>query len=246
MRAFLLDNVNMHVGAKIRRARKYHAPALTQEDLAASMRIDRSTLSKWESGGNVPSSELERLASLLNVPLGWLTDGEDTAPPRAETPVVTQETGSTVRKISLSGTPLLPIQLVGHAGAGLGVSDVDPDSDHIFVPERLAQLGGLAWMVSGESMMPSLEPGDIAIFREQREPRRGYSFLVRKEQEYLVKNVEWRGGEWVLQSINPRFGDLSLEGAELIGILIGWYRAKGSRETLDSDPGGLKLERLEL
>lgn len=233
----------MTLGEKIRRARKYHAPALTQEELAQSMNIDRSTLSKWESGGNVPSTELTRLSEFLGVPEGWLLDEGDTPPPRSVSRIASAPEPNGLRKVSLAGTPLAAIPMVGHAGAGAGVSDVDPDSDHIFVPERLAQLGGLAWMVSGESMMPALEPGDIAIFKEQREPRRGFSYLVRKEHSYLVKNVDWRAGEWVLQSINPRFPDEALGGAELIGILIGWYRAKGSRETLDSDPGGLKLER---
>lgn len=234
----------MHVGEKVRVARKYHAPALTQEELAIQMGIDRSTLSKWESSGNIPSSELSRLGMLLNVAESWLVDGSDSPPPRTLTGT-TVPGNDPMRRVSLAGTALAPIPIVGHAGAGGGISDVDPDSDHIFVPERLAQLGGLAWLVSGESMMPALEPGDIAIFREQREPRRGFSYLIRKDHEYLVKNVEWRGGEWVLQSINPRYQDQPLANAELIGILIGWYRAKGSRETLDSDPGGLKLDRLE-
>lgn len=230
----------MHVGEKIRRARKYHAPAFTQEELAGMLQIDRSTLSKWESNGNVPQAELNRVVSILGFEMSWFLDPSDTPPPRPDAPA-----GATdpLRRVSLAGTPLAPIVMVGQAGAGVGVSDVDPDSDHIYVPERLAQLGGLAWMVSGESMMPALEPGDIAIFRELREPRRGFSYLVRKDHEYLVKNVEWKGGEWVLRSINPRYPDEPLGRAELVGLLIGWYRAKGSRETMDSDPGGLKLER---
>lgn len=92
-------------------------------------------------------------------------------------------------------------------------------------------------------MMPALEPGDTVLFRELRTPKRGFPFLVRnKENGCRVKIIDWADGEWILRSINSAFAPEPLGDHEILGILVGWYRVQGSRETLDSDPGGLRIE----
>lgn len=147
------------------------------------------------------------------------------------------------RLVSLAGTPLAAIRVVGRVAAGAGEQNVDADESVRYVPQRLADIGGVGWEVDGESMMPALEPGDIALFREHRTPRRGYPFLLQSPREGLrVKIIDWEQNMWVLKSINPSFPKEPLDDHELLGYLIGWYRVRGSRETLDSDPGGLKLD----
>lgn len=66
------------VGPKVREARHRHAPALTQEELAArlqqlGMHIDRVGISKIETGlRQVHDQEIVLLAQALEVPAGWL------------------------------------------------------------------------------------------------------------------------------------------------------------------------------
>jgi phage repressor protein C with HTH and peptisase S24 domain len=133
------------------------------------------------------------------------------------------------------------IPVVGKVSAGPGETNVDPDTERtIFVPLTLAQLGGLGWVVDGESMMPALEPGDIAVFREYRSPRRGYPMLLCRDGEYRVKNIEWEN-EWIQRSINPAIPDEPLGHWQILGYLIGWHRSRGSYEKLESDPNGLRL-----
>lgn len=151
------------------------------------------------------------------------------------------------RMVSLAGTPLSPIPVVGEVSAGPGVNSVDPPFEQIFVPDRIANLGGVGFTVNGTSMMPVIQPGDVASFREHRYPRPGYPFLIRKKDEGLrIKIMEYdrTTDGWTLHSINPQYPVERLEeGDEIIGYLIAWYRSKGTRETMDSDSAGLILDR---
>lgn len=146
-------------------------------------------------------------------------------------------------RFSLAGTALTQIRVVGSVGAGPGTFNVDYDERTIWVPSNLAAIGGLGFVVEGDSMMPSLEPGTIAIFREWKEPRRGFAFLARLPDGSLaVKRCDWREGKWMLNSINPAYGPVDMDGVQLLGYLVGWYKAAGTREQTDSDPNGLPLE----
>lgn len=59
---------------ELRRARK--AARITQDELAASLGINRATVSKYETGIiEPPLSQLEKIADLLNVDIGiFLSD----------------------------------------------------------------------------------------------------------------------------------------------------------------------------
>lgn len=224
---------------------------MTQADLAAIVPIKPGTLGKWESGQqNAPRHHVLTIARKLGIPEQWFYDGQDTPPPigRVLSPadIVAEQKASTseVARVSLTGTPLVAVPVVGKTGAGNGEHNVDPDDWNVYVPDRLATLGGQGWVVTGPSMLPALEPGDVALFKEIHEPRPGYTFLIARKDGHTIKNIEWKNKRWTLVSINPDFPDMPLEeDDEIQGMLIGWYRAKGARETIDSDPGGLKLER---
>lgn len=196
----------------------------TQEQLARKLGLKRTTYTAYEQGIAAPPHEiLEKLKELgMGRPAKSAPEG---------------------RVVSLAGTPMAQIPVVGSVSAGPGATNVDPDAGCIWVPERLAQLGGIGWLVDGESMMPLLEPGDVALFREHRNPRRGYVFLSKSpDDEFRVKKIDWLDGEWAMVSLNRAHGTAPLGSNQLLGYLIGWYRYRGTRETLDSDPGGLRFD----
>lgn len=169
----------------------------------------------------VKDDVLKSVKKLLNLPPAW---------PHMEQP------------LSVAGTPLAPVQVVGAVAAGYDAYTVDPDEHTIFVPETLANLGGLGWVVDGDSMMPDLKPGMVAIFKEHRSPLEGLTFLVQgKDGGLRVKTLDWRSNAWHLVSTNPAYPAEFLGEYALLGYLIGWYQVRGKRETLDSDPDGLRL-----
>ena len=151
--------------------------------------------------------------------------------------------GTQMRKASLLFGEMARIQVVGKASAGEGHHNVDPDEEPIWVPMTLQRLGGIGYVVDGESMMPALQPGDVAVFREMTTPYPRFTYLVRSEQgEYRCKNLEWKNNEWTLVSLNPKYTDEPLASHQLIGLLIGWYRSVGKYEKLEANPDGLRLE----
>jgi transcriptional regulator with XRE-family HTH domain len=73
----------VEVGDKLAMARRYHAPALTQEDLARILGVDTSTVGRWESKDHIPPDRLPQIAALLNVKEAWFFNGDDTPPTTA-------------------------------------------------------------------------------------------------------------------------------------------------------------------
>ena len=190
----------------------------------------RATYKNWEANISIPDEAVSKLQSL------GFWDGNELRALDAKQ-VGAKSEG---RRVSLAGLPMAQVPIIGRASAGPGLANVDPDESSIWVPMNLAQIGGVGWMVDGESMMPALEPGDIALFREHRQPKRGYTFLVRTpDREERVKIMDWDGTQWILKSLNPSFAPEPVAGHELLGFLIGWYKVRGTREDIASDPAGL-------
>ena len=233
----IMRNQPLTQGDKLALARKLNRPPLNQAELADLLGVTRSAVARWEVSEALPSKAIKLITAKLKVTLEWLSNPSD-APP-SENLLAAKPTGL----VSLAGTKMAPLPVVGEVAAGEGQFNVDSERETVFVPERLAQIGGIGWVVEGESMMPLLEPGDIAIFREHQQPRRHYPFLVKSvEGQFRVKTLGWAHDEWMLESLNPKFLPEALGSHALLGYLIGWYRSRGTRETMDSDPHGLRLD----
>jgi SOS-response transcriptional repressor LexA len=145
----------------------------------------------------------------------------------------------------VSPLPMGPLRIVGNVAAGDGTYNVDNELDMLLVPLSLCGEDRLGWTVEGDSMMPVLEPGDIAVFREYRQPKNGYIYLAKTKDDGLVcKQIRWNRttNVWELLSVNASYGQVPMEGVELLGYLVGYYRVRGYHEKFESDPDGLKLD----
>lgn len=196
---------------------------LTQEELAVRLGISRNRWSRYEYGhSRIPLDLAEKLAALHSE--------EQTTP-------------SDMTHASLLFGFMSQVPVVGRASAGVGETNVDSDLEPVWVPQSLARLGGIGFRIDGDSMMPALQPGDVAVFRASSTPRRGFTFLVRNpSHEFRCKNLEWRNNEWTLVSLNQSYPDEGLGASQVLGILVGWYRSVGTYEKLEADPHGLRLE----
>lgn len=198
---------------------------LTKRKMAERLGVAENRYKNWEYGRTLkaPKAIMQKAEELLRTP-------------NVEPPV-------SLRPVSLIFGQLVPIRVVGRVAAGNGEHNVDSIEDQIYVPASLQNVGGFAYIVDGESMMPALQHGDIAVFKETTTPRRGYTYLLRRQGgEYSVKNLEWRNNAWVMQSLNPAYPEESMVNVQIIGVLVGWYRSFGTYEKLESDPYGLRLD----
>jgi hypothetical protein len=142
---------------------------------------------------------------------------------------------------SLTGMPMVEILVVGKDALQHKNVTVRSEQAVISVPEKLAIAGDFAYIVDTDSMMPILEPGDIAIIRKSDVARR-LPFLIERNGELRFVQLRWRDSKWMQGKLNALDGETPIEGWRLIGYLVGWFRSRGTRETIDYDSDGLRLD----
>jgi phage repressor protein C with HTH and peptisase S24 domain len=131
------------------------AKGLSQTELAAAAKVSQQLIASIETGGTRTTKYLMRLAKILEVTPEQLdpewTNLEEARPPGAIP-------GSTV-----SARRDLPIHASGEAGGGSITIFSDP-VDWLPRPPLVAQVrNAYGLYVTGESMVPEFEPGDIAL-----------------------------------------------------------------------------------
>lgn len=178
--------------------------------------VTPQAISQWENGKTEPSREnLEILAKKEGLNLNWLLNGEvdestkvnDTMPqPEAVTAYVE---ASNSRVEAPLGERDLPVFAAVEAGDGDLMVSTDP-VDYVERPWFLGEVKeGYGVIVTGESMIPAYDPGDIAIVNPKIDYLRGkvHVFTCESENSHfraaiklLVKVTD---NEWVVEQYNP-------------------------------------------
>lgn len=245
-------------GQKLKLAREYHTPKMTQARLAALLGIDRTILAKYETkrADKVPPHLLLEVARAVGIRPEYFTDVTDDTPLRYRL-----ADGGLGIGISPGGDPPAPghgrypqtgvgrrlYPLLGSAGASafpLETGDTPDDwvefSDDLYDRHR----DQFAIRVWGDSAEPDMRHGDFVLVVRDPNFRLNGFFVVAKspENEFVVKvcNVTDTGIE--LASVNPRTSPVQVgDGWEMIGYAMGWRRDKGLGVYLEAgDRTGLR------
>lgn len=157
----------LNVAGKIVKARKWHRPALTQEELADAAGMTRALIARYEAGSNVPDAKLQTIARTLGLPKQWFLDGQDTDPPYEGVKLVEKDfTGAfDPRYLVLSvGLPRWEGIVAGYG------EECSFRSDDGEVQEVPAMLVGphdpkdcRAFKVAGSSMSPRVEHSQLGL-----------------------------------------------------------------------------------
>lgn len=142
----------------------------------------------------------------------------------------------------LAPVPDAMLPIVSRAGAGHWVEPFQCE-DFEPVPAHLVAQDCFGVVVDGDSMFPFLHPGDIAIFKAERQPRLGYTVLARNgENELTIKLFKHNGAEFELVPINPAHPKATASLWRVEGVLVAYVRDIGQRRITDSDPSGLRYD----
>jgi SOS-response transcriptional repressor LexA len=231
----MLDPREMELCLAVKAAVNSTRPKRSAEWLSKQMDVSVYRLRHIIQGNTAPEpAELDQIRAILKLPDNW---------PQESLRLDGARKGELV---SMVGTPLRPIQIVGDAAAGPGVWNVDTDRRVVKVPSSIAELGTIAFIVDGDSMMPMLREFDTAVFRERRKLLQGFVFLVKlPDVGFVVKRAIYERHEWFLESLNRAYPRFPLPNdAEVIGLLVGYYRVRGNRETFEADADGLVPDEL--
>lgn len=186
----------MSFGGHIRAAR-LAAGIKSQRELAEMLGVTRGAVANWEANQNMPdASHLLRMSQMLGVSVEELTGGEtstanvlaelpqpppDIAAPRRQTKTRTSE--ATV----VSAPPIHPIVLPQDVPVyGTAVGGVDSEFsfngtviDYVRRPPGLAHVeGAFAIYVTGDSMEPRYEPGELVYVNPSRPAAPGDDVLI--------------------------------------------------------------------
>lgn len=186
---------------------------LTQTQLAEKLGLAFSTISMYERGEREPDFEtMEAIADYFNVSMDYLHGKSNS--------FHALESNATVLDSKVRMIPLYE-----SVSAGFGVCAQDRVIDYIPLPieSEYEAAETLCIKVSGNSMYPKIEDGDIIVVRKQSSIDSGKVgvFLV-DEDDAVVKKVEYVDGEdWlILISFNPEYAPRRFEGADVQRVRV--------------------------
>ena len=132
----------------------------------------------------------------------------------------------------------VPLSAVGAAGGWT----VSQGRETVNLPAQLAASDYRAVQIDGNSMLPYLLPGDIAVFRIWAVPKVGFVNAVSCDGQVLIKTVALKDGAMVLRSFNPLEPDVPADGCIALGFLVGHYRDDGVETMHRHNRGGLRFD----
>lgn len=193
---------------------------ITQEQLAALLKVSRSTIGMYETGSREPDFEtLEAIADIFNVDMDYLM-GRSTV-----------ERREPVAPSIPAGFEPLPamttIPLVGSIACGTPITAEENIEAHIGIPA--AWRADFALTCKGDSMAPKIQDGDIVCIRKQAEVENGEIAAVRIDEEATLKRFYRQGDTVLLQAENPAYPPLvytqhQLDDIAIEGLAVGFCR----------------------
>lgn len=203
---------------------------IKQTDFAKLIGVSQGRLANWEIGKHDPPADiLASAAEVLHVSQEWLITGKR--------PISLNESAHTYK---LNPAPTGRLKIVGSASAGPGNGDHPDDDELDGVPAELCMPDYCGFIVEGDSMMPVLLPGDVAVFKIHRTEKFGYVWLIRRPDKNIsVKKLEYDNGP-VLHSVNPIYSPEIASGVELLGFLVGIWRIDGTETIIRHNPYGIR------
>ena len=199
----------MNIGEKIKTARL--KKGLTLEQLGKAAGIGKTTILRYETGviTNIPSDRIERIAEALSVTPAYLMGWDEK--PKEDTIFI------------LDDYKYYEVPRFESIAAGFGViADSRPIGvDLLPFKSKSEAAETMTIKVSGDSMFPKIEDGDVIVVRKQTSVDSGTVAAVLIDgEDGVVKKVTY-GDDWIeLHSINPMYPVREFRGADVQRIQI--------------------------
>jgi SOS-response transcriptional repressor LexA len=251
--------MSLSLGERLKLAREYHTPKVTQVKLSQMIGIDRTVLAKYETqrADKVPYHVLLAAAKALGVREEYFTDDVNEPPLRYRINVPGMGMGIS----PMGGDPPAPsnyrgpqpgvgrrvFPVLGSAGAStFPLSPGDDPEDWVEFSDELydRHRDQFAIRVWGDSAEPDMRHGDFVLVVKDPGFRLSGFFVVAKspDQGFVVKECAGGEGAIELRSVNSKFEPVKVgDGWEMIGYAIGWRRDRGLGVYLEAgDKTGLR------
>lgn len=184
---------------------------LTLEEIGNATGVSKSTVKKWENGfiANMRRDKIEKLANVLQIsPIVLLNGNQEDDKPNAA---------------PLAENKIYQIPVFSSVSAGFGAYACSDIIDYmpLFIENSADVPDMLCIKVTGQSMFPKIEDGDIIIVRKQDSVDSGSIAVVLVDnEEGFVKKVVYDQETIELHSINPEYAPKIFKGAEVLRVRV--------------------------
>ena len=186
---------------------------ITQEQLAAMLKVSRSTIGMYESGKREPDFETsEAIADIFNVDMDYLTGRSGIQRKHPITPSTFIPTGFS----PLPDMDTLP--RVGRIACGEPILAEQNIEDYDSVPSSWRATFTLICV--GDSMAPRIQDGDLVAIRQQKEVGNGEIAAVRIGDEATLKRVYLHDDYIELRPENPAYSSIIRRREEMNDVSI--------------------------
>ena len=184
---------------------------ITARQIAEHVKVAESTMSLYENGKREPDySTLLKIADFLNVSVDCILGKDDILVPSQQ-----------IVELSHDNVYMIPIYENAAAGFGSLASDEVIDYTPLFISSPSEATETICIKVTGDSMYPKIENGDIVQVHKQTSVDSGSVAVVLLDgDEGLVKKVFY-GADWIeLHSINPMYPPVRFDGPDVMRIQV--------------------------
>ena len=202
----------IEIGNRIEKSRK--AVGMTQEELANTLGLNKSTIQRYESGKieKIKLPIIEAMANALGVRPEYLAAKSDTSE-------------NNIEVLPNSKVHMIPVFETVSAGFGAYANDCIIDYMPLYITNISDVPDMMCIKVTGDSMYPKIEDGDIIVVRRQPIVDNGQIAVVLIDgEEGVVKKIN-AGTDFIeLISINPmypprRFENEDTERISIVGLV---------------------------
>ena len=205
------------MSTRIKDARK--AAGLTQEQLADATGMTQKSVSQWETGSRKPNMDTLRIiATKCNTSVDYLLGLTDN-------PSKMYEQSLPHGLVAMSEMPHHYVPMLGRVAAGVPLY-METNYD-VYVDS--AREADFALTVTGDSMSPGYQDGDVVYIKQTPDVDDGCICVVAVEDECTLKHLYHIEGGVQLVSDNPAYKPMIYTGEDctcirVLGVPVGFTR----------------------
>ena len=173
--------------------------------------LSRSLVTSWKNGTIPNNTTLVKIADYFNVSVDYLL-GNETETPKAET-----------NAIFLDAKKVYMIPLYESVSAGFGAYAINEvvGYEPCYISNPADAVDSICIKVTGDSMYPKIEDGDIIQVHKQTSVDSGSVAVVLLDgDEGLVKKVIYDADSIELHSFNPMYPIMRFEGKDVLRLKV--------------------------
>lgn len=174
--------------------------------LCEILNLSNATAVRWKKGSIPQDTTLIKIADYFNVSTDYLLGK----------PTQNLSDYFNIKEVEEQG--MIPVY--GLVSAGKGIFAQEEIVAWESVDKKYAKPGYFYLKVSGDSMSPKIDDGDLVLVRSQTSVDSGTIGIFSVEEEGFIKKVEYNDTHISLISFNPQYPPMEFDGMDVLKVRV--------------------------